>query len=424
MSFVERPELFTPPPDEAFTRNVRRRLTMSQTISHANAARLIGTFGENFRPVISCNSVGLNAMVPVAVGGGTSLGQGIVEVDVVAVFGTIIMVIRVVTLKTHTSSAAPKGTSSNVRGTSSSCGKRKPQPQLDSYGFQMQRESDARNVRTRCSTDCTDTMASGNDNGNLLKGNRSSKNIMLCSNNLKYEFQDIYMALSQRLTICNDILYTLSVLQFDMCALQHVTLENLESLEIVSVSKELLFSMSLHSSKTKKNLLFSTTNDEGCRSIRNETPTTTASISDTITQVLTQYRYDPLTLIGPKIAAWCLFVFVTDGTSSPLKSQQELCESASLSKEIKKFAECLQQCVVARNIRSLGKRPPSTTSFPHAYVEGGGAPPATNQTISIDRNIRRRLTTTPSHNTVDATALLAPSKLHVHTDLMSKDAVT
>ncbi|GJT87230.1 hypothetical protein Tco_1068947 [Tanacetum coccineum] len=64
---------------------------------------------------------------------------------------------------------------------------------------------------------------------------------------------------------------------------------------------------------------------------------------------------------------------------------------------------------------SLGKRPPSTTSFPYAYAEGGGAPPATNQTISIDRNIRRRLTTTPSHNTVDATALLAPSKLHVHT---------
>ncbi|GJZ31272.1 hypothetical protein Tco_0576319 [Tanacetum coccineum] len=66
---------------------------------------------------------------------------------------------------------------------------------------------------------------------------------------------------------------------------------------------------------------------------------------------------------------------------------------------------------------SLGKRPPSTTSFPHAYAEGGGAPPATNQTISIDRNIRRRLTKTPSHNTVDATALLAPSKLHVHTEL-------
>ncbi|GJY22616.1 hypothetical protein Tco_0396274, partial [Tanacetum coccineum] len=47
------------------------------------------------------------------------------------------------------SSAAPKGTSSDVRGTSSSCGKHKPQPQLDSYGFQMQRASDARNVTTR-----------------------------------------------------------------------------------------------------------------------------------------------------------------------------------------------------------------------------------------------------------------------------------
>ncbi|GKE94111.1 hypothetical protein Tco_1578966, partial [Tanacetum coccineum] len=34
----------------AFTRNVRRHLTTSQTISPANAARLIGTFGENFRP--------------------------------------------------------------------------------------------------------------------------------------------------------------------------------------------------------------------------------------------------------------------------------------------------------------------------------------------------------------------------------------
>ncbi|GKB96590.1 hypothetical protein Tco_0982727 [Tanacetum coccineum] len=72
---------------------------------------------------------------------------------------------------------------------------------------------------------------------------------------------------------------------------------------------------------------------------------------------------------------------------------------------------------------SLGKRPPLTTSFPYAYAEGGGAPPATNQTISIDRNIKRRLTTTLYHNTVDATALLAPSKLHVHTDMM-QDVVT
>nr|GEW35385.1 hypothetical protein [Tanacetum cinerariifolium] len=63
--------------------------------------------------------------------------------------------------KTHTSSSAPKGTSSDVRGTSSSCGKCKPQPQLDSYWFQMQHVSDARNGRTRCSTDCTDTTASG-----------------------------------------------------------------------------------------------------------------------------------------------------------------------------------------------------------------------------------------------------------------------
>nr|GEY60590.1 DNA-directed RNA polymerases II, IV and V subunit 9A [Tanacetum cinerariifolium] len=37
------------------------------------------------------------------------------------------------TLKTHTSSVAPKGTSSDVRGTSSSYWK----PQLDFYGFQM-----------------------------------------------------------------------------------------------------------------------------------------------------------------------------------------------------------------------------------------------------------------------------------------------
>ncbi|GKE74208.1 hypothetical protein Tco_1536249, partial [Tanacetum coccineum] len=97
-------------------------------------------------------------------------------------------------------------TSSDVRGTSSSCGKHKPQPQLDSYGFQMQRASDARNVRTRCSTDW----------------NRSSKILKI----------SCYVPTT-----------------FDMSALQHVTLENLKSLEIVPVSKELLFSMSLHSSK-------------------------------------------------------------------------------------------------------------------------------------------------------------------------------
>ncbi|GJT40243.1 hypothetical protein Tco_0940108 [Tanacetum coccineum] len=124
--------------------------------------------------VLSCNSVGLNEMVPVAVGGGVGgdnrwaagprnefrsgySGRGSSGWNNNRVSQT---------LKTHTSSAAPKGTSSDVRGTSSSCGKHKPQPQLDSYGFQMQRASDARN--------------------------------------------------------------------FDMSALQHVTLENPESLEIVS----------------------------------------------------------------------------------------------------------------------------------------------------------------------------------------------
>ncbi|GKA44113.1 hypothetical protein Tco_0736837, partial [Tanacetum coccineum] len=61
----------------------------------------------------------------------------------------------------HALNLSPTGTSSDVGGTSSSCGKLKPQPQLDSYGFQMQCESDARNVRTRCSTDNTDTTASG-----------------------------------------------------------------------------------------------------------------------------------------------------------------------------------------------------------------------------------------------------------------------
>nr|GEY91552.1 hypothetical protein [Tanacetum cinerariifolium] len=74
-------------------------------------------------------------------------------------------------------------------------------------------------------------------------------------------------------------------------------------------------------------------------------------------------------------------------------------------------------------ISALGKRPLSTTSFSNAYAEGRGAPPTTDQTISIDRNIRRRLTTVPSHNTVDATALLALSKLYVHTDMM-QDVVT
>nr|GEU34576.1 hypothetical protein [Tanacetum cinerariifolium] len=44
---------------------------------------------------------------------------------------------------------------------------------------------------------------------------------------------------------------------------------------------------------------------------------------------------------------------------------------------------------------------------------------ATDQTISINRNIRRRLTTAPSYNTVDAIALLAPSELYVHTDISS-----
>ncbi|GKB74289.1 hypothetical protein Tco_0935701 [Tanacetum coccineum] len=111
--------------------------------------------------VLSCNSVGLNEMVPVAVGGGVGgdnrwaagprnefrsgySGRGSSGWNNNRVSQT---------LKTHTSSAAPKGTSSDVRGTSSSCGKHKPQPQLDSYGFQMQRASDARNVTTRCSTD-------------------------------------------------------------------------------------------------------------------------------------------------------------------------------------------------------------------------------------------------------------------------------
>ncbi|GKD23904.1 hypothetical protein Tco_1225607, partial [Tanacetum coccineum] len=84
------------------------------------------------------------------------------------------------TLKTHTRSVAPKGTSSDVHGTSSSCGKRKPQPQLDSFGFQMQRVA--------------------------WLWNRSSK-------------------------ISKISCYVPTT--FDMSALQHVTLENLKSLEIV-----------------------------------------------------------------------------------------------------------------------------------------------------------------------------------------------
>nr|GEX25353.1 hypothetical protein [Tanacetum cinerariifolium] len=78
---------------------------------------------------------------------------------------------------------------------------------------------------------------------------------------------------------------------------------------------------------------------------------------------------------------------------------------------------------VSQTLSALGKRPLSTTSFSHAYAEMGGALPAADQTISIDRNIRRRLTTAPSHNTVDATALLVPSELHVHADMM-QDAIT
>ncbi|GJR95778.1 hypothetical protein Tco_0267952 [Tanacetum coccineum] len=162
--------------------------------------------------VLSCNSVGLNEMVPVAVGGGVggdnrwaggprnvfrSVGfggsNGCGYASPVCWTGrnmrprflndcTCTDVANCVevshTLKTQTSSVAPKGTSSDMRGTSSSCRKRKPQPQLDSYGFQMQRESYARNVRTRCSTDCTDTTASGCSISHiklLLMGSLSTK---------------------------------------------------------------------------------------------------------------------------------------------------------------------------------------------------------------------------------------------------------
>ncbi|GJZ28686.1 hypothetical protein Tco_0573333 [Tanacetum coccineum] len=115
--------------------------------------------------VLSCNSVGLNELVPVVVGGGVGgdnrrnmrprFLNDCTRTDV----ANCVEVSQ--TLKTHTSSAAPKGTSSDMRGTSSSYRKCKPQPQLDSYRFQIQREFDARNVRTRCSTSCTNTTASG-----------------------------------------------------------------------------------------------------------------------------------------------------------------------------------------------------------------------------------------------------------------------
>ncbi|GJY68809.1 hypothetical protein Tco_0471791 [Tanacetum coccineum] len=506
MSFVERPELFTPPPDEAFDKrgDLRRKSIKLQPantrirgfeylsenklgrcskwgwtedvlgvvkIVEPHSGRLyLRTHYEH--KTLALMSVGLNAMVPVAVGGGvggdnfwvvgprnefrsgysgSGRGSGIC-------YGTNIMVIRCSwlwcvgfcglkwvwicipvgstgqnmrprflnectrtdvancievsqTLKTHTSSAAPKGTSSDVRGTSSSCGKRKPHPQLDSYGFQMQRESDARNISVNSTLPALRDVNFGDETEQIHA--MTEMNGRLCSTRR----MRIRLATTKMLLIDNGIRRSSKIsllgsihLEFDMCALQHVTLENLESLEIVSVSKELLFSMSLHSSK--KDLLFSTTNDEGCR-FRCFCYSYDDGCSDTLA----------LCNMGClDIAASC------NGTSSPLKSQQELCESASLSKEIKKFAECLQQCVVARKYSAVRKallfqegRKQATLTVVTRRWEwclmdmGASVQTRSNQTISIDRNIRRRLTTTPSHNTVDATALLAPSKLHVHT---------
>ncbi|GJT53724.1 NB-ARC domains-containing protein [Tanacetum coccineum] len=384
-------------------------------------------------------SVGLNAMVPVAVGGGvggdnfwvvgprnefrsgysgSGRGSGVWNNNHVSQ-----------TLKTHTSSAAPKGTSSNVRGTSSSCGKRKPQPQLDSYGFQMQRESDARNISVNSTLPASRDVKFGDETKQIHAMNEM--NGRLCSTRR----MRIRPATTKMLLIDNGS-------RQPAASISARSTHGLPNIDTRSRSRRVpaVIYVVLSRATTLRNRCFCYSYDDGC--------------SDT----LALYNMGCL-----DIAASC------NGTSSPLKSQQGLCESASLSKEIKKFAECLQQCVVARKysavrkallfqegrkqatltvvtrrwewclmdmdysilamrtarsiVSALGKRPPSTTSFPHAYAEGGGAPPATNQTISIDRNIRRRLTTTPSHNTVDATALLAPSKLHVHTNMM-QDAVT
>ncbi|GJV99847.1 hypothetical protein Tco_1555099, partial [Tanacetum coccineum] len=66
-------------------------------------------------------------------------------------------------------------------------------------------------------------------------------------------------------------------------------------------------------------------------------------------------------------------------------------------------------------VSAIGKRPLSTTAFSHAYAERIETPTAIGQTISVGRNIRRCLITAQSHDVVDASGLLIPSELHVHT---------